>query len=620
MPLPINLNVSGRLAVVIGGGTVARRKVRALGDAGARVRLVAPEVDRDLFETLRALGAEIVSASYAREHLNGALLVIAATNDRAVNARVVEDARAANVWACDASDPERGDFTFPAVARIDEMTIAVDTSGNAPAFSRRIAMEISEQFGDVYARAARTLKTMRDVVLARAPQERRAGVMRALAALDTRQLAEMNTTEAEAAAESAIGSGDALVCATRASALALVQAKTVAAKIAQHGVPTTLLAVTTTGDRVQDRPLAAIGEENLFVKELEIALRDGRAHYAVHSCKDLPSELPADMQLAAVSTREDARDVFCSERYPSFAALPAGARVGTSSARRREQLAALRDDLRYDDIRGNVDTRLRKLCDGDYDAIVLAAAGLARLGASARYVVPFSLDELVPAPGQGALAVEMRTGADAALIRTAVNDAKAELCVVAERAALAALRGGCAAPIGIHAEREGEELRLRGALAEDGRVRRVMLQRTARTAAEAERAGRDLAAMLRAPLAGKLVVVSRTQPRPSRLAETLREAGAQIVEWSSVTPAAELHRLPDAVVLPSSGSVAAAATLFAALRNRQPRPAIITMGPASSDAARAAGFPPDAVAAETSIDGLAATVEQFLAKKEWATS
>jgi hydroxymethylbilane synthase len=266
-----------------------------------------------------------------------------------------------------------------------------------------------------------------------------------------------------------------VVAASRASALAMAQTRTVAARLARCGIATTILSVTTTGDRVQDRPISAIGSESLFIKELELALRDGKADYAVHSCKDLPSAMPADMCIAAISEREDPRDVFCSERYASFDDLPAGARVGTSSPRRRAQLALMRADVEYADIRGNVDTRLRKLRDGEYDAVVLAAAGLRRLGARAAHVVPFDVSVIVPAAAQGALAVETRRD-DVELserLRAAVNDERAERAVFCERAALRALQGGCRAPIGIHAHEEAGNLCVDGVVVSEDESRAV---------------------------------------------------------------------------------------------------------------------------------------------------
>jgi hydroxymethylbilane synthase len=322
--------------------------------------------------------------------------------------------------------------------------------------------------GEVIVAAARTLARMRTYVKTAVPREKRAPVLRELMRIPVEELAAMSPVAAEHRIEHSVSAlrdakgaeTNVLVCASRASALAMRQTRIVAAKLAQLGIASTIINVTTMGDRVQDRSLAAIGSDSLFVKELEYALRDGRAQYAVHSCKDLPSTLPDDMRLAAISSREDPRDAFCSERYASFADLPAGARVGTSSLRRRAQLACLRADLDYVDIRGNVDTRLRKLRDGQYDAIVLACAGLRRLAVSATHTVPFEVTTMVPSVGQGALAVEVRSddAALAQLLRNAINDELAERAILCERAALAALQGGCQAPIGIHARYERDQL------------------------------------------------------------------------------------------------------------------------------------------------------------------
>lgn len=291
-----------------------------------------------------------------------------------------------------------------------------------------------------------------------------------------------------------------VVLASRGSALAMTQSRLVASRLAERGIASTILSVTTTGDRVQDRPIADIGTENVWVKELEVALRDGRADYAVHSCKDLPSTLAPDMAIAAISTREDPRDVLCSERFAAFESLPSGAIVGTSSPRRRALLRALRDDLRYEDLRGNVDTRLRKLREGRYDAIVLAHAGLKRLGAHAANVVPFDPQTLVPAAGQGALAVETlaRRSHLASQLRDAVNDRATELCVRAERAALRALHAGCSAPIGVHAAYTGRTLSLHGAyVAGDAAgVSYARVTRDVDDVAAAEAAGTELARAL----------------------------------------------------------------------------------------------------------------------------
>lgn len=647
MSLSVTLQLAGRLVLVAGGGGVAHRKAAALHDAGARLRIVAPELSDELRDLARACDAELRERPYAPADLEGAFMAVAATSDDAVNAAIVEDARQARVLCCDASDAARGDVAMNSVVRVGDVTFAVDTGAAAPAFAKRLTEELRERFGDGYGAANRTLGRMRTYVKTVLPKGERADVLRALARLPIERLANMNAVEAEHETEETIArmraerngettaSTSAVVCASRASALAMTQARIVAAKLARHGIATTILNVTTTGDRVQDRPIASIGAQSLFVKELELALRDGRAAYAVHSCKDLPSTLPEDMQIAAVSLREDPRDVFCSERYENFAALPPGARVGTSSRRRRAQLAAMRDDLDYIDIRGNVDTRLRKLRDGEYDAIVLAAAGLHRLEAKATHTVAFDVSEIVPAAGQGALAVETLAEASelAAHLRFAVNDEAAELAILCERAALAALRGGCQAPIGIHARFEDGVLVVDAAVASlDGAtLMRERRSHRVESAGEAQLLGSAVAQalldagareLLALPLAGTIVVLPRTQDRPSRIAAALRTDGAEVLEMRSgeAAPAGLGERTPDLVVFASSGSVAAAEAFLQRLKRINGRPAIAAMGPASSAAALAAGFAPDVVAPEAEIGALLTAVRAHLTAKEQQSS
>lgn len=288
------------------------------------------------------------------------------------------------------------------------------------------------------------------------------------------------------------------VCATRRSPLAMMQSRAVAERLAGRGIATTMLGVTTTADRDQ-RPIELMDSVNVFVSELERALREGRADYAVHSCKDLPSSLTPDMRLAAIGGREDARDAFCGERFATFATLPAGSIVGTSSPRRRAQLEAMRPELRYQSVRGNVETRLRKLRDGECDAIILAMAGLQRLQTGATYVVPFSPDEMVPAAGQGAIAVETRAeeGSLADEIAEAFDDRRTRLCVTCERAALAAMRAGCSAPIGVYAELRDGVMSVRGfARVRATSAARARLERNVSSIEEAQDLGRAIAAEL----------------------------------------------------------------------------------------------------------------------------
>ncbi len=256
-----------------------------------------------------------------------------------------------------------------------------------------------------------------------------------------------------------------LIIATRESQLALWQAHHIRDRLqALHqGLVVELLGMTTQGDQILDSPLSRIGGKGLFVKELEQAMLEGRAHLAVHSLKDVPMDLPQGFELAAIPGREDPRDAFVSNHYASLEALPAGARVGTSSLRRQAQLRARLPHLEVDTLRGNVNTRLRKLDEGQYDAIILASAGLKRLGFAARITAILSPEESLPAVGQGALGIEIRTGEPAiAALLAPLNDAETAARVRAERAMSRLLQGGCQAPIGGYAQVRGQRLHLRG--------------------------------------------------------------------------------------------------------------------------------------------------------------
>ncbi|MEO7008517.1 MAG: hydroxymethylbilane synthase, partial [Caldimonas sp.] len=253
---------------------------------------------------------------------------------------------------------------------------------------------------------------------------------------------------------------ESLIIATRESRLALWQAEHVRGLLQQrYGAAVTLLAMTTQGDTILDRTLAKSGGKGLFVKELETALEDGRAQLAVHSLKDVPMDLPPGFLLGAVLEREDPRDAFISNSHASLAELPQGATVGTSSLRRVVQLRALRPDLKVEPLRGNLDTRLRKLDEGRYDAIVLAAAGLKRLGAAARIRSVFEPAQMLPCAGQGALAIEIRTAATALAQRlVALEHRPTALATSAERAVSRALGGSCSMPLAAHAQWHGDEL------------------------------------------------------------------------------------------------------------------------------------------------------------------
>ena len=249
--------------------------------------------------------------------------------------------------------------------------------------------------------------------------------------------------------------------ATRESRLAMWQAEHVQALLNARGHHATLLGMTTKGDQILDRTLSKVGGKGLFVKELELALEEGRADLAVHSLKDVPMELPAGFELACVMEREDPRDAFVSPHFASLDDLPQGAVVGTSSLRRQALLQALRPDLKIEPLRGNLDTRLRKLDEGQYAGIVLAAAGLKRLGLESRIRHVFEPEQMLPSAGQGALGIEIRTGRDDLKQALApLAHLQTWLTVTAERAVSRAMGGSCSVPLAAHGRWNGDTLTL----------------------------------------------------------------------------------------------------------------------------------------------------------------
>lgn len=298
-----------------------------------------------------------------------------------------------------------------------------------------------------------------------------------------------------------------LVIATRGSKLALWQAEHVAGLVRQThpDLDVTLLPLSTKGDRIVDVPLAAIGGKGLFVREIETALLDGRADLAVHSLKDMPAEQPGGLVIGVVPRREDPTDLLLSVRFDSLAALPADARVGTSSLRRKAQLLALRPDLTVADLRGNLDTRIRRLTEGAFDAIIVAAAGMNRLGLSAPKISPLTPPDFLPAAAQGALGLEYRT-ADKRTARLVsfLEHPESRDAVTAERAFLARLNGGCQVPVAVHAAVSDDCLCLDGLVADVTgiRVYRDVILGTRDQAAEL---GRRLAETVLAKGAGAVL-------------------------------------------------------------------------------------------------------------------
>ena len=253
---------------------------------------------------------------------------------------------------------------------------------------------------------------------------------------------------------------------SRGSQLALWQANHISALLRERGHEVEIEIIKTTGDKILDVALAQVGTKGMFTKEIEDALAEGRVDFAVHSLKDLPTELPPGFELVAITERVNPRDVFLSVNYDCLDALPKGAKVGTSSLRRQAQLKAFRPDLVIHPLRGNVDTRVRKLEEGEYDGIILAAAGLTRLGKTQLVKEYLSEEFMCPAAGQGALGIEIRLG-DAAMRQhlAFLNNADARAATICERTLLSKLGGGCQVPIGAFAEMKDGTLRLTGVVA-----------------------------------------------------------------------------------------------------------------------------------------------------------
>lgn len=302
-----------------------------------------------------------------------------------------------------------------------------------------------------------------------------------------------------------------LVIGTRGSALALAQTDIVTRLLLeQHpALDVQRRVISTRGDRILDTALSKIGDKGLFVKEIETALQEGTIDVAVHSMKDLPTEGPADLEIGAIPAREDARDVFVGNEVATIGELAPGAMVATSSLRRSTQLLALRPDLQITDIRGNVETRLKKLRAGTNDGLVVALAGLKRLGLFQPGMQVLSPADMLPAPAQGALAIQVRkndphTGA----LVAALNDPEAAITVRAERALLQALDGGCQAPVAAHCRIRGSKLFLTGrVLSPDGAT--VLQERIAAPVTDATNAGHELARCLNARGANRLLEAMR---------------------------------------------------------------------------------------------------------------
>lgn len=405
-----------------------------------------------------------------------------------------------------------------------------------------------------------------------------------------------------------------LIVGSRGSQLALWQARHVAARLEALGAACEIRIIKTTGDKITDVPLAKAGGKGLFTKEIEEALLAGEIDLAIHSLKDLPTVAPEGLTVAAIPEREDARDALLGK---PFEALSAGMKVGTSSLRRAAQLKNLVPGLVIEDLRGNLDTRVRKLDEGRYDAIVLAAAGLSRLGWQEKISDRLEPTMVCPAAGQGALAIETRDHGPAYELCRALDHAPTRAAVTAERALLAALGGGCQVPIGAHAFQVEDRLHLMAVVLdpEAGEEIRAAIEGT-----EPEVMGVELARTMLddgarrilekvyghpMPLAGQRVVVTRARKQSSILTGKLSSLGAEVVELPVIEFAPMEFEPPewkayDWAVFTSANAVEA---LFSRLTPEQ-GPRLVAIGPATADALRAVGLDPDIVPAAHVAEGV----------------
>lgn len=397
---PIFISLEGKQILAVGGGSVAARRVKSLLSFGPRITVWSPELVPELADLAETGQITWKQGRYRPGGLSGFFLILAAVRDPGVNEEVCREAKSLSIPVNVASDQELCDFFFPALVETEKLVIGLAGDGSDHTMVKEAAAALREQ-----------MKPIR------------------------------------------VGS--------RESRLAVIQSETVAEYLKGRfpGRPVELVTMKTTGDRILDRRLDQIGGKGLFVKELDRALLTGRSDLSVHSLKDMPMEVPEELPLLGFSRREDPRDALV---------LPEGCGewdrtrpVGCSSRRRMVQLAKLYPNVTFRTVRGNVITRLGKLDAGEYGALILAAAGLKRLGLSGRISRYFSVEEMIPAAGQGILAVQGRAGEDYSYL-DGFFDAEAAFAARAERSFVRALDGGCSSPIAAHARMESGGLRLQG--------------------------------------------------------------------------------------------------------------------------------------------------------------
>ena len=398
---PLFVDISEKKIVVIGGGAIATRRVKTLLPFEPQIVVVAPEVTGELEELEKEEKITIFHREYQREDIYDAWMVLAATNDPELNNGIYSVAKCLGALVNVASNQEKCDFHFPGVIRKDPYVIGINGSGK-----------------------------------------------------DHKGTAELRK-QIEAMVNNAICIG------SRESRLAVIQSEMVMEYLKKEcpQKEIRLLTMKTTGDKILDRTLDKVGGKGLFVKELDRALLDGKSNLSVHSLKDMPMEVPKELPLLAFSKREDPRDVLVLPE--GVAELDPDKPLGCSSLRRTLQLEKLYPEMEVKSIRGNLQTRLRKLDEGEYSGLILAAAGLKRLGLESRISRYFTPDEMIPSAGQGILAVQGRKGEDYGYL-DGYCDRDAWLAGTAERAYVKYLDGGCSSPVAAFAEVDGDEIFIRG--------------------------------------------------------------------------------------------------------------------------------------------------------------
>ena len=515
---PIFLSLTDELCTVVGGGEVAARKVASLLAAGATVRMIAPQ----LSEAARSLLGQAKLTHLAREYqvgdLRGSTLAFAATDAPRVNAAVYREASQSGIPVNVADNPAQCTFFLPAKLQRGPIAIAISTQGASPALARQLRERIETAVPAAYGRLAQLLGRLRPELAARVTSsEERARRWRQV--LDGKVLALLEAGrehEAEALARRVLGlwanvtepaGGEQVVIGTRGSKLALAQTQLAVAMLERLGVSAEVKVIRTAGDASRAPRLES--GTGMFVKEIEHALLAGDVNLAVHSLKDLPTGDRPGLALAAVPERADPHDALVTGTGVGLARLAPGCRVATSSPRREAQLRAFRPDLVFVPVRGNVDTRLRKLAAGQFDALVVAYAGLVRLGRAdhATELIPFEI--CLPAPGQGALAVQARAD-DLEMRQLAgrLDHRPTRLAATAERSFLARLAAGCTVPAGALGTVDDDRLLLQGVVAEVT-GKQVIRRQVEGRAEEAEALGVKLAEEMLAAGAGEILAAAR---------------------------------------------------------------------------------------------------------------